>query len=170
MSYTHLGSNHVVTYRKTQCKVKPNVLTGFGLKSLQRFLVKQGFTNRMIKKWLYIWIVKKAPPLGCLWSSTGLLKQRIISNFKNISFFYSLKGKQDLGINSSRCQEAFLRLRELFLRSRPLRSERNRATDEEHTGLLHRTVGFLVCCGYDTFPLLFQHTVSPHVLSNLLQA
>jgi len=83
---------------------------------------------------------------------------------------YFLKGKQDFGITSSHCQEAFLRLRKLFLTSRPLRTERNHATDEEHTGLLHRTVGFFMCCGYDTFPLLFQHTVSPHVLSNLLQA
>lgn len=38
---------------KTQFKVQPNVLTGFGQRSPQRILVKQGFTNRMINKKLY---------------------------------------------------------------------------------------------------------------------
>lgn len=118
------------------------MLTAFGLKSLQRFLVKQGFTNRMVKKWQYIWIIKKASSLDWLWSLMGLLKQRVISNFLNIAFFYFLEGKQDLGINSARCWEAFLRLRELLLTSRPLSSERNHAIDEEHMGLLCRMVGF----------------------------
>lgn len=64
MNYIHLGSNHVVTERKTLCKIKTKVFTVLGLKSLQRLLVKQGFTNRMIKKWLYIWLVKEASSFG----------------------------------------------------------------------------------------------------------
>lgn len=138
---------------KTPLKAQPNVLICFGQRSPQRIIAKQGLSNTMINKKLQFWIVKKKSPLIRLWSLTELLKQRAIIIL--MYFSIPLTGKQDLGINLPHCQEFFLGLRELLLINRPLRSERNPGTDEEHTGILHRTVGFFMWCGYDAFSFTF---------------